>query len=43
MRKGDLIFVPRGTAHQRNTEGHEATLMVIKVYADPTPKAVPAK
>ena len=43
MKKGDMIFVPRGTAHQRNTEGHEATLMVIKVYSDPTPKVVPAK
>ena len=43
MKKGDMIFVPRGTAHQRNTEGHDVTLMVIKVYADPTPKTVPAK
>ncbi len=43
LKKGDLIFVPRGTPHQRNMEGHEATFMIIKVYADPTPKVSPAK
>lgn len=40
-KKGDVIFVPRGTAHQRNTAGREFSLMLIKVLAAPTPKATP--
>ncbi len=40
-KKGDVIFVPRGTAHQRNTAGREFSLMLIKVLAAPTPKTPP--
>jgi mannose-6-phosphate isomerase-like protein (cupin superfamily) len=43
LRPGDMIFVPRGTPHQRSTEGRDATYSVIKVYKEPTPKAAPAK
>ncbi len=31
--KGDVIVVPRGTAHRRTTAGQEVTLMVIKSFA----------
>ena len=31
--KGDVIVVPRGTAHRRTTGGQEVTLMVIKSFA----------
>ncbi len=30
--KGDMIIVPRGTAHRRVTPGQEVTLMVIKSF-----------
>jgi mannose-6-phosphate isomerase-like protein (cupin superfamily) len=43
LRPGDMIFVPRGTPHQRSTEGRDATYSVIKVHAHPTPTATPAK
>jgi mannose-6-phosphate isomerase-like protein (cupin superfamily) len=43
VKKGDLIFAPRGTAHQRVTPGRDITLMVIKVHANPTPKVTPAR
>ena len=34
-KKGDLIMVPRGTPHQRSTTGHDYTIILIKVFADP--------
>ena len=33
--KGDVIVVPRGTAHRRTTPGQEVTLMVIKCFTAP--------
>jgi mannose-6-phosphate isomerase-like protein (cupin superfamily) len=33
--KGDLIIVPRGTPHQRNTGGKDFTMILIKVFAEP--------
>lgn len=33
--KGDLIVVPRGTPHQRSTEGKDFTMILIKVFAAP--------
>ena len=39
VKKGDMIFVPRGTVHVRSTAGRDFSLMVIKVFAAPTPKA----
>jgi len=45
--KGDLIVVPRGTPHYRNTANQDFTMILIKVFADPrpapnpTPKATP--
>ncbi len=34
--KGDLIVIPRGTAHQRvNSKGKELTLILIKIFAEP--------
>ncbi len=33
--KGDVIVVPRGTAHRRITPGQEVTLMVIKSFTAP--------
>jgi mannose-6-phosphate isomerase-like protein (cupin superfamily) len=35
-KKGDLIMVPRGTPHQRSTVGHDYTIILIKVFAEPT-------
>ena len=35
--KGDVVIVPRGTAHVRRTAGQEVTLMVIKSFT-PAPK-----
>jgi mannose-6-phosphate isomerase-like protein (cupin superfamily) len=32
--KGDLIVVPRGTPHQRNTGGKDFTMILIKVFAE---------
>ena len=34
-KKGDLIMVPRGTPHQRSTVGHDYTIILIKVFAEP--------
>ncbi|HVF88352.1 MAG TPA: hypothetical protein VM866_12220 [Pyrinomonadaceae bacterium] len=39
VKKGDMIFVPRGTAHVRSTAGRDFSLMLVKVFAAPTPKA----
>lgn len=33
--KGDLIVVPRGTPHQRSTEGKDFMMILIKVFAAP--------
>src|SRR6476660_3881274 len=36
IKKGDLIVVPRGTPHQRNSiTGKEFTMILIKIYHDP--------
>jgi len=32
--KGDLIVVPRGTPHQRNTGGKDFTMILIKIFAE---------
>jgi mannose-6-phosphate isomerase-like protein (cupin superfamily) len=37
--KGDLIVVPRGTPHQRSTEGKDFIMILIKVFAAPIPGA----
>ena len=39
VKKGDMIFVPRGTAHVRSTAGRDFSLMLVKVFAAPVPKA----
>jgi mannose-6-phosphate isomerase-like protein (cupin superfamily) len=45
IRKGDLIVVPRGTPHQRNTPNKEFTMILIKIFAEPlkpgSPKPTP--
>jgi mannose-6-phosphate isomerase-like protein (cupin superfamily) len=35
IKKGDLVVVPRGTPHQRNTTGQDFTMLLIKVFAEP--------
>jgi mannose-6-phosphate isomerase-like protein (cupin superfamily) len=35
--KGDLIVVPRGTAHHRSTTNQDFTMILIKVWEDPRP------
>lgn len=36
IKKGDLVIVPRGTPHQRNSiRGKEFTMILIKVYKEP--------
>jgi mannose-6-phosphate isomerase-like protein (cupin superfamily) len=36
IKKGDLIVVPRGTPHQRNSiTGKEFTMILIKIFHDP--------
>ncbi len=35
--KGDLIVVPRGTPHERNTVGKDFTMILIKVYENGLP------
>ena len=37
IKKGDLIIVPRGTPHERNTVGKDFSMILIKVYATPLP------
>jgi len=34
IKKGDLIIVPRGTAHQRTVTGKGFSMILIKVFAD---------
>lgn len=35
--KGDVVFIPRGTAHQRDTRGRDYSVMLIKVLDRPVP------
>lgn len=35
--KGDVVFIPRGTAHQRDTRGRDYSVMLIKVLDGPVP------
>lgn len=37
IKKGDLIIVPRGTPHERNTVGKDFSMILIKIYAQPLP------
>jgi len=37
IRKGDLIFIPRGTRHQRTVAGKAFEMILIKVFADRQP------
>jgi mannose-6-phosphate isomerase-like protein (cupin superfamily) len=37
IKKGDLIFVPRGTPHQRTVTGKGFSMILIKVFAEPQP------
>ena len=41
IKKGDLIVVPRGTPHQRNTVGKDFSMILIKIYAQPLPAPKP--
>ena len=34
IKKGDLIFVPRGTPHQRTVTGKGFSMILIKIFAD---------
>ncbi len=42
LRAGDVLFVPRGTLHQR-LAGRPYTVLVTKVYADPGGQAAPRR
>jgi len=35
IKKGDLVIVPRGTPHQRSTDGKDFMMILIKVYLEP--------
>jgi mannose-6-phosphate isomerase-like protein (cupin superfamily) len=37
IKKGDLVIVPRGTPHERNTVGKDFSMILIKIYALPLP------
>jgi mannose-6-phosphate isomerase-like protein (cupin superfamily) len=39
--KGDLVVVPRGTPHQRSTQGKDFTMILIKIYAEPLKPPAP--
>jgi mannose-6-phosphate isomerase-like protein (cupin superfamily) len=41
IRKGDLVVVPRGTPHQRNTANKDFTMILIKIYAEPLKPGAP--
>ena len=41
IKKGDLIIVPRGTPHERNTVGKDFSMILIKIYALPLPGPPP--
>jgi mannose-6-phosphate isomerase-like protein (cupin superfamily) len=39
IKKGDLIIVPRGTPHQRNSiKGQEFSMILIKIFQEPLKK-----
>lgn len=39
IKKGDLIIVPRGTPHQRNTiKGKTFSMILIKIFQEPLPE-----
>ena len=42
VKKGDLVVVPRGTAHMRSTVGKDFAMILIKVFDKPLPPP-PAK
>jgi mannose-6-phosphate isomerase-like protein (cupin superfamily) len=42
IKKGDLVIVPRGTPHERNTVGKDFSMILIKIYAQPLPGPKPA-
>lgn len=37
IKKGDLIFVPRGTPHQRTVTGKGFSMILVKIFADKQP------
>jgi mannose-6-phosphate isomerase-like protein (cupin superfamily) len=37
IRKGDLIFVPRGTPHQRTVTDKKFSMILIKIFVQPQP------
>ena len=37
IKKGDLVMVPRGTPHQRTVTGTGFSMILIKVFAQPSP------
>jgi mannose-6-phosphate isomerase-like protein (cupin superfamily) len=41
IKKGDLVVVPRGTPHQRETPNREFTMILIKVHAEPLKPGAP--
>jgi mannose-6-phosphate isomerase-like protein (cupin superfamily) len=45
VKKGDTLFVPRGTVHQRDSTGKSVKYQIIKVHANPVEqrKPTPAK
>ncbi len=37
IKKGDLVFVPRGTPHQRTVTGKGFSMILVKIFNDPQP------
>jgi len=37
IKKGDIVFVPRGTPHQRTVTGKDFSMILIKIYAEAQP------
>jgi mannose-6-phosphate isomerase-like protein (cupin superfamily) len=37
IKKGDMIFVPRGTPHQRTVTGKGFSMILVKIFADRQP------
>jgi len=37
IKTGDLIFVPRGTPHQRTVTGKGFSMILVKIFAEPQP------
>lgn len=42
VKKGDLVVVPRGTAHMRSTVGKDFAMILVKVFDKPLPAPKPA-